>query len=282
MKRIILNFILGLFVATAFCQPTADIVVSYEKTSKNWKTDKVQKSNMTLLANPGQAKYFNDISLWTDSLSSTPEGKKQWQEIIMAACMTKNADGGVTFDMKKGPVKKIYDYIFTNLSDEKLRHYAKLGDEQIYYDEPLSEMEWEMGDSTVNILGYECLSANTDYHGRRWTAWFTPDIPLPFGPWKLHGLPGLILKAEADGGFSFIATGLEKTDRRISSMYSADSYDRKDRKKALADEEYYQDNKEAIIRSKYKGVEFVNKNEDSKYDATRYALEPDYKESDKK
>lgn len=53
----------------------------------------------------------------------------------------------------------------------------------------------EIADSTKNILGYDCVMATAHYHGRDWTAWFTPDIPLPEGPWKLTGLPGLILEA---------------------------------------------------------------------------------------
>ncbi|MDE6792501.1 MAG: GLPGLI family protein [Muribaculaceae bacterium] len=278
MKKITLIIMLGLLSAGAFCQQKADIVLSYEKKSRNWVTDSLQKSNMTLLVNSGEAKYFNDVSLWTDSLKSTPEGKKQWQEIIMATCMTKDAGGGMSIDLRKGPVKKIHDYIFTRVSDGSLRHYTKLGDENIYYDEPLSEMQWEIGDSTVNILGYDCVSAVTDYHGRRWMAWFATDIPVSFGPWKLHGLPGLILKAESDNGCTFRATGIEKTDRIISPMYSPDAYDRKDRKKALADEEHYLNNKEAIIKSKYANVEFQGRREPKKYDCSRYSLEPDYKE----
>ena len=67
-------------------------------------------------------------------------------------------------------------------------------------------MTWETGDSTKNILGYECIQAQTDYHGRHWTVWFTPEIPVHDGPWKFRGLPGLILEATTGDGIGFLQT----------------------------------------------------------------------------
>ncbi len=257
----------------------ADIFVSYNEISINWEKDTLQTTQMSLLANTLEAKYFNDVSLWTDSIKSTPEGKKQWEQIIMAACMTQNPDGGISMDLRKGPVKKVHTYVFTEPSTGNLRYYSKFGEEQGYYDEPLSEMEWQIGDSVKNILGYECVNAETDYHGRHWTAWFATDIPVSFGPWKLHGLPGLILMAEADNRISFVATGIEHTDRIITPMYSPDAYDKKDRKNALADHEHFLNNRESILKAKY-GVDIkfaYDPTKRRKYDAARYAREPDYK-----
>lgn len=53
---------------------------------------------------------------------------------------------------------------------------------------------WKIDNScdTV-ILGYRCKKATTFYRGRRYTAWFTLDIPISDGPYKFWGLPGLIL-----------------------------------------------------------------------------------------
>ncbi|MDE6681587.1 MAG: GLPGLI family protein, partial [Muribaculaceae bacterium] len=115
-------------------------------------------------------------------------------------------------------------------------------------------------------------------------AWFTPDIPLAYGPWKLHGLPGLILKAEADGGFTFTATGLQKTDRLITPMYSAGDYIKTERKKALADNEYFINNMEAILKAKFSNLGSVTYHDDEGntvspvFDGWKDSLEPDYKE----
>ena len=80
------------------------------------------------------------------------------------------------------------------------------------YKEPLSRPEWEINDSlTVVKGGYPCHPATTTYLGRQWTVWYTPEIPSPAGPWKLWGLPGLIVEAtESEGIFSFSLSSFTK------------------------------------------------------------------------
>ncbi len=57
-------------------------------------------------------------------------------------------------------------------------------------------LEWRIDTLRQTVLGFVCYRATTRYGGREWQAWFAPEIPIPAGPWKLRGLPGLILCAQ--------------------------------------------------------------------------------------
>lgn len=264
----------------------ADVAVSYEYSYPYWlgkpKTDK-----MMLLASDKESKYFNEISLFNDSLVSTPGGEKKLREIILASCMVQKPDGSVMIDLSRGPSKSIYTYVFINRENNRLRYYDRWSEDEGYYEESLDDVEWKIvSDSTKSVLGYECVMAETDYHGRRWKAWFSPDIPLPYGPWKLQGLPGLILEAEAQGGFCFKATGIEESDREITPMYSSARIPRVERIKVLSEDEYFKNNTSSVLKAKYGGsvkVEYQddegNKLESPEYDGFRYSIETDYKKT---
>ncbi len=283
MKKLILIITLCVMAMDAAAQDKADILVGYDCINPN-KNGKPINSKMTLLANPSEAKYFNDLSLWVDSLKSTPEGKAKYMEILKKTCMTIDADGVMNWDLSKGPSKKVYTYVFSNLSDGILTHFGKYGEDLGYYTEPINEMIWTVvEDSTSTVLGYDCILAETDYHGRHWKAWFAPELPMSFGPWKLRGLPGLILKADADGGFSFMANGIERSERFMTPMYLQSDYTKVDRKKALADAEYYINNEENIMNAQGQSVKIYmlddngNKVEVPKFDGLKHSIEPDYK-----
>lgn len=79
----------------------------------------------------------------------------------------------------------------------------------VEYSEDLASPEWHITPDTQMILGYTCQRATTKYFGREYIAWFAKDIPYSSGPWKLMGLPGLILQAyDTKGEYSFTATSI--------------------------------------------------------------------------
>ena len=84
------------------------------------------------------------------------------------------------------------------------------------YDESIPEMEWQLLDGADSVAGYACKIAQTHFRGRVWKAWYTLQIPIPTGPWKLHGLPGIILRAvDQTGTYSFECIGIETDPQSI-------------------------------------------------------------------
>lgn len=79
------------------------------------------------------------------------------------------------------------------------------------YEEEMEAQEWRLLPKDTVILDYVCRCAECDFRGRKWRAWYTEEIPVNEGPWKLGGLPGLILYAvESSGIFSFVCIELKK------------------------------------------------------------------------
>ena len=84
--------------------------------------------------------------------------------------------------------------------------------------EERKSIKWTLLDDTLTVGGYLCKTATCQLHGRKWTAFYSEDIPTSAGPWKLCGLPGLILKAEADDGIHRFT--LASLERIASPIYS--------------------------------------------------------------
>lgn len=82
-------------------------------------------------------------------------------------------------------------------------------------------LKWQIVKGKTNILGYKCKKAVVKYAGRTWTAYYTEEIPSANGPWKLKGLPGLILSAESeDGVHKFVAQIIFNVDEQKISLKS--------------------------------------------------------------
>ena len=92
--------------------------------------------------------------------------------------------------------KSVFKYIvYKDMGEKTLTFEERTGGHNYRYRENLDMlMEWKIlpGKETVN--GYECQMATTFFAGRHYKAWFTMELPVPEGPYKFSGLPGLIVK----------------------------------------------------------------------------------------
>lgn len=176
--------------------PRSEIKVSYNYHYKFWRgSDGVVEKDtpFILLANHNESKFYCPSTEYRDSLLSTPSGSAKEKKMFDAAVAAyvqnrdESAMDAVVYHSRLYVTKDFAKSVSTTYDQAGMGEYG-------YYDEPFSEIDWQIAeDSTKTVLGYQCIMASTDYHGRKWTVWFTPEIPVQDGPWKFCGLPGLIL-----------------------------------------------------------------------------------------
>ena len=79
--------------------------------------------------------------------------------------------------------------------DKKTNKLFKKSERGYYLYENIPQINWTLlkGIKTFNKI--KCNKAKTKFRGRTYTAWYASSIASTFGPWKLNGLPGLILEA---------------------------------------------------------------------------------------
>ena len=85
--------------------------------------------------------------------------------------------------------------------------------------EPTPDIAWTLTDDTLTVSGYLCQQATATFRGVEWHAWYTEEVPSSAGPWRLRGLPGLIVKAENDA-HTFCLAGLRQERLRVGDGMS--------------------------------------------------------------
>jgi GLPGLI family protein len=87
----------------------------------------------------------------------------------------------------------------------------------IYIVPDLRKMNWKILPEKKQINKYMTQKATLNFAGRMWTAWFSTDIPISDGPYKFHGLPGLILKLQNNNSTHiFELVAIEKVNGTLS------------------------------------------------------------------
>ena len=82
--------------------------------------------------------------------------------------------------------------------------------------EPTPDIAWTLSDDTLTVSGYLCQQATATFRGVEWRVWYTEEIPSSAGPWRLRGLPGLIVKAKSEA-HTFCLAGLRQEASPITA-----------------------------------------------------------------
>ena len=225
MKVILYLFLTSLAVRAAAREPVLDrahmkCLYRYVYTFDTLKNE-LRDDLLILQIGKEVSKCYSYYTFQCDSLRRTPDGAKVWSELFRRAI----EKDGIYGDF---PHVRMSTYVYKNYPTGQMTITDRISLQDYCYVDSLHAQTWTMGDSTREVLGYTCQQATADFRGRRWMAWFATDIPVSDGPWKLGGLPGLILEAYDEGQqHVFTAVGLERVKDELIIFNQQDSRNRR-------------------------------------------------------
>ena len=125
-------------------------------------------------------------------------------------------------------IKVSYPYYNPNLIYTVTKNYSKnsvvyhIKDSGIKF--KLTEakpIKWNISKETRTINNLKCQKATTYLYGRKWIAWFSPEITIQDGPYKFNNLPGLIIQIEdTEKNHSFELTQIKNiTNPKLDDDY---------------------------------------------------------------
>lgn len=200
MKSFCLYLLIILFIANnvllAQEKALAKIHYNFSHVNDTNQRDQPQKDEVVL--------YLGKHSSFYKSYSD-----ERVKESIADQKLAADFTGHMTLNFNTSPIKVAY-IIKSDPKEIMEIKSVSSGFDAYANDVPYESQDWKIEDETREIGGYLCQKATAMFKGRNYIAWFTSDIPFPFGPWKLHGLPGLILSAyDVDNEVCFEYAGFD-------------------------------------------------------------------------
>ena len=203
MKKLFSVFLFALFafVGAQESKETANRFF-YELTFKPKKDSaKLEKVMMSLDIVKDRSIYRDFTAIGQDSIL-----KVQFEAMKKA---------GVLKDLSKSfKMPKFSEKIVKTYPDMKIQYIERIANGfspmNIGYNETL-KLDWKISDEKAKIGVYNAQKATTEFAGKKWTAWFSSELPFQDGPYKFSGLPGLIVKIEDEGkNYSWVLQGNKK------------------------------------------------------------------------
>lgn len=137
------------------------------------------------------------------------------QDSIIKVQVEAMQKSGVFKDLSKSfKMPKFSEKIVKYYPDMKMQYIERIASGftpmNIGYNETI-KFDWKISNEKAKIGSYNAQKATTEFGGRKWTAWFSTDLPFQDGPYKFSGLPGLIVKIEDEGkNYSWVLQGNRK------------------------------------------------------------------------
>ncbi|MFP3591043.1 GLPGLI family protein [Chryseobacterium sp. SIMBA_038] len=181
MKKILLLFfLLSVLIIDAQYQR---FVYEYKFAIDSTAKDKTETELMNLDIAPKGSKFYSKDYQELDSLMNAYIQKQVKLGIKDISLSGMGYKGEMRYFVEKSYPDYVLSYFNSLLSDE-------------YLVQDTRKQQWKILSDKEKIGNFNAQKAVCDFAGRKWIAWFTTDIPIQDGPYKFHGLPGLIIKLE--------------------------------------------------------------------------------------
>lgn len=148
----------------------------------------------TILASNGKSPIYEELLLQGDKATYKLIKKVKPEKVMIdentgvVALNPDTPDSIHTFLVSNYKTKTIFSKTFlSNDGGESYKEY--------HINEPF-DVKWNFHNESLKIGAYNCKKATTNFRGRSYTAWYTEEVPVSVGPWKLHGLPGLAVRIQ--------------------------------------------------------------------------------------
>lgn len=179
MKNSILLFLFLSIIANAQNQR---FTYDYRFIPDSTNVSDIKNEMMNLDVSKSGSKFYSYTVYHSDSLMKADLNRQ------LAATGSINVKSDNRKGLVRYTVSKKYPKYEVFLHNRILRDQYNVSEER--------PIVWKMTSEKLKIGEWSTQKAETDFAGRHWYAWFTTDIPIQDGPYKFHGLPGLIVKVE--------------------------------------------------------------------------------------
>jgi GLPGLI family protein len=183
-------FSLLVFLSALATAQNHRFVYEYKYIPNSKEKDTIRKDMMALDITEKGSIYQSLSSMERDSIVKA-----------RVAEMMKNPEGNKKLDFSSGKFQKgSVEYVVNKSYPDYKTTLKQRVQADTYIISDDKKIDWKIGTETQKIMNYTVQKATTNFGGRNWVAWFTTDLPFPDGPYKFHGLPGLIVKLEDSTG----------------------------------------------------------------------------------
>lgn len=159
----------------------------------------------------------NEGSIYEDDLVTNNKIDREANDKKQAELDKQNA-GTNRYSSTIIPVIKYNQFLKLNQATNSITFIEQLVKDRYIHITDEVQQNWKLTNEKKMISGMECFKATTTFRGIQWEAWYTTTIPYSFGPWKLHGLPGLIIQAnDVNKRYNYNAVKIEFKKNVISN-----------------------------------------------------------------